>query len=166
MEQLQSHIWLTASSYLGKYFRISSYIRKPSSYMTLQLLHSEFPYIWGKFDLLFYQCILNACFSLLAKLTFGDDNIFISFHFHFSGLTATLSHRKYINDLPCSPFRTRNIYLPRVPQCLSPRPNDSPTPSPASQVHSRIHTFFYCIASSASITLTAFFSLLVGFLSF
>ncbi len=25
--------------------------------MTLQLLHSEFPYIWGKLDFLFYQCI-------------------------------------------------------------------------------------------------------------
>jgi hypothetical protein len=24
--------------------------------MSLQLLHSEFPYIWGKFDFLFYQC--------------------------------------------------------------------------------------------------------------
>jgi hypothetical protein len=24
--------------------------------MTLQMLHSEFPYIWGKFDFLFYQC--------------------------------------------------------------------------------------------------------------
>ncbi len=29
VEQLQSHIWLTASSYIGKYLRISSYIRKP-----------------------------------------------------------------------------------------------------------------------------------------
>ncbi len=29
MEQLQSHIWLTASSYMGKYFRISTYFRKP-----------------------------------------------------------------------------------------------------------------------------------------
>ncbi len=29
MEQLQSHIWLTASSYMGKSLRISSYIRKP-----------------------------------------------------------------------------------------------------------------------------------------
>ncbi len=28
-EQLQSHIWLTASSYMGKYLRISSYIREP-----------------------------------------------------------------------------------------------------------------------------------------
>jgi hypothetical protein len=29
MEQLQSHIFLTASSYMGKYLHISSYIRKP-----------------------------------------------------------------------------------------------------------------------------------------
>ncbi len=29
VDQLQSHIWLTASSYMGKYLRISSYIRKP-----------------------------------------------------------------------------------------------------------------------------------------
>ncbi len=28
MEQLQSHLWLTASSYMGKYLDISSYIRK------------------------------------------------------------------------------------------------------------------------------------------
>ncbi len=25
--------------------------------MTLQLLHSEFPYIWGKFEFIFYQCM-------------------------------------------------------------------------------------------------------------
>ncbi len=30
-------------------------LESPSSYMTLQLLHSEFPYIWRKFDFLFYQ---------------------------------------------------------------------------------------------------------------
>ena len=58
MEQLQSHIWLTASSYMGKYLRISSYtvLESPSSYITLQLLHSEFSYLWGKFSFLFYQC--------------------------------------------------------------------------------------------------------------
>ncbi len=44
VEQLQSHILLTASSYMGKYLRISSYIRKPFLILTLQLLHSEFPY--------------------------------------------------------------------------------------------------------------------------
>ncbi len=45
MEQSQNHIWLTASSYMVKYLRISSYIRTPFL-MTLQLIHSEFPYIW------------------------------------------------------------------------------------------------------------------------
>ncbi len=29
VEHLKSHIWQTASSYMGKYLRISSYIRKP-----------------------------------------------------------------------------------------------------------------------------------------
>jgi hypothetical protein len=28
--------------------------------MTLQLLHSEFPYILGKFDFLFYQCTVYS----------------------------------------------------------------------------------------------------------
>ncbi len=61
MEQLHSHIWLMATSYMRKYLRISSYIiGSPSSYMTLQLLHSEFPYIWGKFYFLFYQCRFTA----------------------------------------------------------------------------------------------------------
>jgi hypothetical protein len=31
--------------------------------MTLQLIHSEFSYIWGKFDFLFYQCKLSVCVS-------------------------------------------------------------------------------------------------------
>ncbi len=42
---------------MGKYLRISSYIRKPLLiYDNVQLLHSESLYIWGKFDFLFYQC--------------------------------------------------------------------------------------------------------------
>ncbi len=62
MEQLQSHIRLTASSYTGKYLRISSYILgSPSSYMTLQLLHSELPYIWE--NLIFFLSV-HACFLL------------------------------------------------------------------------------------------------------
>jgi hypothetical protein len=48
-------LWLTASSYMGKYLRISSYIRKPNySYTTLQLLHSEFPYILYEENLIFF----------------------------------------------------------------------------------------------------------------
>ncbi len=31
-------------------------IGSPSSYMTLHLIPSEFPYIWWKFSFLFYQC--------------------------------------------------------------------------------------------------------------
>ncbi len=54
-EQLQSHIWLMVSSYLVKYFA-HFIIGSPSSYMTLQPIPSEFPYIWEKFCFLLYQC--------------------------------------------------------------------------------------------------------------
>jgi hypothetical protein len=57
VEQLQSHTWLTASSLWGNISAFPHILGSPSSYMTLQLLHSKFPYIWGKFDFLFYQCI-------------------------------------------------------------------------------------------------------------
>ncbi len=57
-ERLLCHIWLTAASWTTKYLRIFSYIvlGSPSSYMTLQPLPSDFPYIWGNFSFLFYQC--------------------------------------------------------------------------------------------------------------
>ncbi len=38
------------------------------SYITLQLLHSEFPYIWGKFSFLFYQCVESTRDPLLDCL--------------------------------------------------------------------------------------------------
>jgi hypothetical protein len=43
--------------------------------MTLQLLHYEFPYIWGKFDFLFYQCNLlhPRLFQLTNFCTAGDQ---------------------------------------------------------------------------------------------
>ncbi len=56
--QQQSHIGLTASSYMGKYLRISSYIRNPFSYMALQPLHSEFPYIHEENLIFFFICVL------------------------------------------------------------------------------------------------------------
>ncbi len=45
---------------MRKCANISPYTRRPLviQYMTLQLLHSELPYIWEKFDFLFYQCLL------------------------------------------------------------------------------------------------------------
>ncbi len=53
MEQLQrpSYIW-------GKICSFPHILGSPSSYK-MQLLHSEFPFIWGKFCFLFYQCIVE-----------------------------------------------------------------------------------------------------------
>jgi hypothetical protein len=47
--------------------------------MTLQLLHSEFPYIWGKFDFLFYQCTRHKFITgdndTGDKFIAGDNNV-------------------------------------------------------------------------------------------
>jgi hypothetical protein len=40
--------------------------------MTLQLLHSEFPYIEGKFDFLFYQC--SSSYTKFTKDFEENDN--------------------------------------------------------------------------------------------
>ncbi len=59
MEQLQSQIWLTASSDMGKYLRISSHIRKPFliyEFVTAPLWISS---SIRKFDFLFYQCTVQ-----------------------------------------------------------------------------------------------------------
>jgi hypothetical protein len=52
-----------AKSYLWTGFLINEKMRKyfpiyeeAASHISLQLLHSEFPYIWGEFIFLFYQC--------------------------------------------------------------------------------------------------------------
>ncbi len=43
--------------------------------MTLQLLHSEFPKIWGKFDFIFYQC----CPCWISPLLYFLFHPFLSF---------------------------------------------------------------------------------------
>ncbi len=48
-ERLQSQIWLNICAF-------PHILGSPTSYMTLQHLPSEFPYIWGKFSFLFYKC--------------------------------------------------------------------------------------------------------------
>jgi hypothetical protein len=59
LEQLQIHIWLTASSYMGKYLRISSYIRKSFLiYVWLATAPLWISLYMRKFDFLFYQCTL------------------------------------------------------------------------------------------------------------
>jgi hypothetical protein len=51
------HIW-------GNICAFPHILGSPYSYMTLQLLHSEFPYILGKFYYLFDQCAELAHFSM------------------------------------------------------------------------------------------------------
>ncbi len=41
--------------------------------MTLQLRHSECPYIWGKFDFLYYQCVLSRAQELQQLYEHVDD---------------------------------------------------------------------------------------------
>ncbi len=57
---MQSQIWQTTSSYIiwWKYSvcAFPHLLGSPSSYITLHPIASEFPYRWGKFCFLFYQC--------------------------------------------------------------------------------------------------------------
>ncbi len=67
MEQLQSHtsIWLTASSNIVKYLRISSYIRTPFliyDFATTPFWNSL--KVWGKFYFLFYRAAQYQCWSI------------------------------------------------------------------------------------------------------
>ncbi len=55
MEQLQSHIWLTASSYMGKYLRISSCIRKPFLIYDFATAHLWIS-LYTRKIFFFYQC--------------------------------------------------------------------------------------------------------------
>ncbi len=65
-EQLQRQSWgFLIYEEMRKLAQIFSHIwgvRK--SYITLQPLPSEFPYIWGKFNFLFYQCIKSQRLSV------------------------------------------------------------------------------------------------------
>ncbi len=46
------HIW-------GNICAFPQILGSPSPYRTLQLFHSEFPYLWGKVFFLFYQCTVQ-----------------------------------------------------------------------------------------------------------
>ncbi len=81
MEQLQSHIWLTASSYMVKYLRISSYIRKPFLIYDFATAPLWISLYMRKFDFLFYQCRLkkyyyHVAYSCWMNLNFYDSHFF------------------------------------------------------------------------------------------
>ncbi len=60
MEQLQSHIWLTATSYVGKYLRISSYIWKPFLIYDFATISLWISLYMRKIYFLFYQCSIQV----------------------------------------------------------------------------------------------------------
>ncbi len=66
MEQLQ--IWLTASLYMGKYLRISSYSRKPFLIYDFATAPLWIPYIWGKFYFIFYLVLFTYTWGAIEKL--------------------------------------------------------------------------------------------------
>ncbi len=75
MEQLQSHIWLTASSVWLSICAFPHILGSPSSYITCQLLRSELPYMWGNFFFIspaprwlfiFPNCTWLCCWWLTA----------------------------------------------------------------------------------------------------
>ncbi len=82
MEQLQSHIWLTASSYMVKYLRISSYIRKP--FFMYDLATAPFwislymRKIW--FSFLSVRCICTHWIALAQKSASNRLSQFTGFY--------------------------------------------------------------------------------------
>ncbi len=100
VEQLQSHIWIKASSYMGKYFCISSYIRKPF--------------------LIYDFATAPLWISLyMRKILFS----FLSMHTHLPGrLTCPLCHGRwqFSNQVQCTvPNRGSYIEKPVETQTIS-----------------------------------------------
>ncbi len=75
-ERLQSHIWLSASSKMTKYLRISSYtvLESHSSFMTCNHSRLNFPYIWDIFKFFFisvsYKRLKTACSRRVYYMAF------------------------------------------------------------------------------------------------
>jgi hypothetical protein len=69
---MQSHIWLTASSYIGKYFRISSYIKKP--FLIYDFATAS---LWISFNMRKILCPFLSVYSqgLLQLVSFHPDNL-------------------------------------------------------------------------------------------
>ncbi len=56
-DRVQSHIWGRASQYMRKCEKFSPCMRRALVIYDFALDPPEFPYIWGKFYFIFYQCI-------------------------------------------------------------------------------------------------------------
>ncbi len=88
VEQLQSHTWLTAVSYMGNYLRISSYIRKPFLIYDLASAPIRISlYIW-KIWFSFYQCAYHST----CYLFYGNIFMFILIFFSGGSYKTYLRH--------------------------------------------------------------------------
>ncbi len=89
------HIILTASSYMTKHLRISSYIRKPFFTYYFATAPSEFPYFCTKFSFLFLsvQNWVETGFIPIAKGWTSRDSILWS---HWAPNDQTVSDRSLI----------------------------------------------------------------------
>ncbi len=83
--------------------------------MTLQLLHSQFPYIWGKFYFLFYQCSLKLT---AASFIWGNNILFqcpnlIKLDWHCCRKTyiALYTHILNASSPPPPPLSHQNIWI-------------------------------------------------------
>jgi hypothetical protein len=88
MEQLQSHIWLTAFSYMGKYLRISSYIWKPFLIYGITLQRSP-----SNFLILYMRKIVYSPISPSSFLSPRLSGRSCTYHcaVHTSNMSATWS---------------------------------------------------------------------------
>jgi hypothetical protein len=94
--------------------------------MTFQLLHSEFPYIWGNFDFLFYQCaarLLIFYVGLMAdcrtSLSLSDCQLPL---FFFNMLCCPGCQLAYIYSplpwLPVAKISTSSLVVCQLPTVL------------------------------------------------
>jgi hypothetical protein len=74
-------------------------IGSPSSYMTLQLLHSEFPFILRKFDFLFHQCSRTS-YSLAAVASICSFTILLFSLIHPSNFSVFLVYEIFTGTYP------------------------------------------------------------------
>ncbi len=82
MEQLQSHVWLPASSYVVKYLRVSSYRRKPFFMYDFATDSLWISLYMRKIWFLFYQCTVKPCLFFDSKWRRNNLEKLVSF-IHF-----------------------------------------------------------------------------------
>ncbi len=104
MEQLQSHIWLTASSYMGNIFAFPHMLGSPPHI---------WPCNWGKFDFLFYQCKLLYLFwqKLVFTLQIGD-HFFLIPNSERGSITPCAVKSSFTTGLQKSLYRDYTYRLP------------------------------------------------------